>query len=385
MIWMIAFKNMLRHKMSSLIVTIIFITVGFFLFWFQGFSNYISNNLDNYVRVSFGDIVFYFEMTEKEQLTFLKKIPEISTITHERLIKAMVNGEGKNSISDITEINEENSPYLKPFLKPIRGHLPKNSDEMAITEPIYTDRYQIGDTYYITTTTIDKKINSYPFKISGILKGSVLKAAGSAHVITSEGMDALLQSSKHSNGVLIYLDQKFKNAQSEKDIQKKLEDEFAKQNIKILFTMTHNEITKRFEIFSKVFKITKYLLAFICLPLCAIIMITISRIQAYNKRFELWTYSSLGMDDRQISKLFMIEIEYLVVIGTCLGIILGELSSFLFSQLNVWLSFSYSFYCPVNTEFNFLDTAFIIFISCLSTLSALIPIKKILHDHPFSY
>ncbi|MBF0363312.1 MAG: ABC transporter permease [Oligoflexia bacterium] len=402
-LWKLAYRNAIRHKMSSIVFILVFCISALVIYWCFGFCNYILDNLNVMVRNSYGDVAFTFDFANKSKFADLKnRFPElINKVVLEREIKVMVDGQDKSIITTIIEMTDDNRERLAPHVRPQSGRLPlqQNSDEMAITNFNKAD-YSLNDEVYLTTTTSAKIINTIKYKIVGIIRGTAIKAMGFGYVINQKDMDVLVNSRDDYNLLYIFLNSpvnssmnysmnSYINPRSDDEmmkIQNEIKGYLKEQGINVKLSWNINQTVKNLQIFLEVFKRIKVLLLIFIFPLLGAVIAAIVWMYSFKRRKEIWTYHSLGLKRLQI--IMSMGGEYLLIafIGTILGLLLGEFSAVLADKNNAWLTFSYTVTTAVRFKFGFWD--WIISLSFME-LMVLIwiekPITRILKARPFSF
>ena len=382
-----AWRNVLLHRTSTLVLAIVFTVSTFVLFWSFGFGNNIARLVRDINRDSYGDIAFITDYFEKSDLlNKALRYPGVHRVVFERELKVMLDGPEKSTMVTLCELTPENMRRLRKYVRPVEGSLPGEPDEMVVTDFIQKGLYKVGDTVYTSTSTPNKILNALQYRVTGVAKSSAFKAIGYGFLVSEESMDLLINSKLHANLIYIHLHKGAQNKKRVKRVRAWAESILRHYNIPVRDSWDIVEREQKLSVFSLVFASMKPLMLIIIFPLIGAVIAAIVWIYSFKRRREIWTYVSLGMKDRHVVMTLALEYWIIAALGMTAGFAAGFASPYLCEAGNVWLQFSYTFTSPVGTTFHFDDLAVIVVFTQLSVLLWMwIPVRKIVHSVPFSY
>lgn len=382
----LAFMNLIKHKLSTIVLITIFAMSTFILFWGFGFTNYLIHSFKKTNIDSYGDITFLTKFYSRDLVGKLTEIEGCKKIIAERELKVMVDGNNKSTLANIVELTHDNSERFLHHLNAVEGVLPQKPNEIAVTNFFKNMKYQIGDTIYLTTSTPEKIINTMKYTVVGILRGTAMKAMGVAYLVNEESMNQLINSTTQANLLYIYLDEKLRNEEDQLVVYQKIKDILVASNINITDSWLALQRSKKFKVFSKIFTGIKLLMIILMFPLLGAVIGAIVWIYSYKRRNEIWSYVAMGLKDLKIEVLFITEYCFIALIGMVIGFCLGYLSLGIAIWKDIWLVFSYTFSYPLRVDFGITEFIIIfIFIICIVTLWAIKPLGTIVKAVPYSY
>lgn len=387
MIWVkIALQNVLKHRLSTAVLIVIFAAAAFVLFWSCGFCNFVISLINDINRDSYGDITFITDYVETDKVKDLLRFPEIEKVVCEREISALFDNPENSTMSVMVELTPENRKRLLKYICPIEGRLPEKPDEIMITDFKQKGVYKIGDMMFATVTTPDKIINAMQYKVVGIAKSTGAKAIGYGFMVSRESMDMLLNSSDQVNLVYLFLKKEFRTEWSIRNLHTNIANNFSAHHIQVKNTWTIIEQKVKMSIFSQTMNGIKIIVLCIMFPLIGTVIAAAVWIYSFKRRKEIWTYISLGMKDSTITLTYTLEYWIVTAIGIVLGGSLGYVSSYVAKAANVWLTFSYSVTSQLYAQFGIVDALFMsIFFLVTVFIWIQIPLRRIFKAVPFSY
>lgn len=377
----LAFRNVLKHRWSSLVLATVFALITFMVFWIFGFSNnYISDVAEN-ERYSNGDIaIFTEEYITKERAALLLKGADIKSALFERRVSALAASKKYSGMLMIDEISEKNIERLKK-VKLEKGRLPEKEDEILISTEFDAITFNLGDTLYINTFTPDKVANSVRYRVVGY--GKIGEGSGS--FITQRAMNTLLNSENHVNSLIIY----GKDNSSTEDIEKLekiLTSKVEAGGIKVEKTTNFFRRMKENEAIMMLFNATKILMLLVMFPMIGAVLGALVWIHSFKRRKEIWTYVSLGFKDKTLFRLYITEYLLTASAGFAAGIAGGCLSSMVSEAGNKMINFTYIMNIVLAAKIGAADiTIMALFIFGSLILWVRAPIGKIVKEKPFSY
>lgn len=379
--------NIMRHKGASLILVIIFALTSFVFYWAFGYTNMVSSILEKSYHDSYGDFVFFTSFYDKKKVNELLSNRDLKKVILEREIRGILENPQKSDFVILSELNLETSDRLKRYIRPVKGSLPKNADEIVVSEFLKEGVFEVGDVVFVTTTTPNKIINTKRYTISGITKSSGWKGFGSSFLISEQSMSDLIGSNTQGN--LIYVDLDKQKYNTREKITKKYEEikKFLESNkIEIKDSWLTQTQLDKLAGFAVLFNSLKSFLMIIFFPLVGAVVAAIVWMYAFRRRKEIWTYSALGLKNRGIVFLMASEYLFLTAIGLFVGILMGALTGFWMEQANIWFRFSYTFVSPLMLEITSSDIiGIILFLFICVTIWMIPPLRRIINSPLFRY
>lgn len=382
----IAWKNVLLHRVSTLVLLTVFAISSFVLFWSFGYGNNIAGLVKNINRDSYGDIAFLTEFFDQKQLAPKLELPGVEKTVFEREIKVILDSPEKSALVTLLELTDENRQRLHRYIRPVEGKLPAGPDELVITDFIQQGIFQVGDAVYASASTPDKVLNALRYRVTGVSKSTAFKAIGYGFLVSKESMSVLLNSETQANLVYLFLDEQTRTKDNIAKLYEQVKSILGESGIEVKDSWTITEREQQLSVFSLVFAAMKPLMLIVIFPLLGAIIAAIVWVYSFKRRREIWTYVSLGMKDNTVIMILALEYWIIATLGLIAGLSAGALSSHLAEAANVWLQFSYTFSSPVGTIFGLWDLVIIAGFTLVSVwLWMLIPVKKIIRAVPFSY
>lgn len=374
----IAYRNALRHKMTSLVLLAVFMLATFALFWVFGWGTAMADSLGDYLRSCYGDIYYITDFfgwgDVKESISVL----EMSKITTEANIYAMLDS---TKISDVINVREMSSDFLERaerYIRPVSGRMPEKIDEILMPEIFHQGAFEIGDTLYLSTYTPDRVLNTLKYTIVG-------KNMNQFALITPKSMDILLNTDKR-NFLTVHIGSELSPRERVLKADQKVREVLADNNIKINKSKTVFDELDRLDYLVSLLPGLKGLIMFVLFPVVGSVVAAIVWIYSLKRRKEIWTYLALGLRDRHIISLVTMELWIVSCAGIVLGMAFGFISAMMVEKLNIWLSFGYTFSLPLWAKYGFFDILTIILFILISVLLWLLPpLMRVIKDKPFSY
>jgi len=356
------------------------------LYWSFGYANLISSILNDSFYDSYGDMVFFTDYFEKDKIQTLIQDPSIERVVLDREIQGILENPEKSDLVILSELTPDNQNRLKRYIRPVVGTLPKNTEDIVVSEFLKEGQYQLGETVTMQISTPDKVINAKKFKVCGITKSSGWKGLGSAFLITEESMTELLASNRHANVISVFLKNKNETREAKKEIYQGIKKTLEENKLEIKDSWMTYEQMDKLASFSGLFASVKSLVMILFFPLIGAVSAAIVWMYAFRRRKELWTYSALGMTHGSITVLMAFEYWILTLTGIITGLGIGSFTSYLAEKANIWFRFSYTFVSPLLTEIHTGDIVLIVmFLLLCVTFWIIPPLKRIVKAPPFSY
>ena len=201
----IAWRSVLRHRLSTAVLTAVCAAAAFVLFWSFGFCNHIRALARTIPRDSYGDLTFFIDFADRGRVAALLALPGVEQVVCEREITALFDSPERSALAAVVELTPDNRDRLRQYVQPVAGRLPARPDELLITDFKQQGVYRLGDRVFATVTTPGKIINAQQYTVVGIAKTSAFKALGYAFMVTQESMSGLLNAADAVNLAYVYL------------------------------------------------------------------------------------------------------------------------------------------------------------------------------------
>ncbi|HNV47998.1 MAG TPA: ABC transporter permease [Spirochaetota bacterium] len=382
----LAYRNAIKHRWSSIVLMSVFTIAVLSTFWMFGFSNYLDGVLVETFRDSYGDMVFFVNYAKRGDLARILKDVPAAKIVYEREVNAIFDNPKKSSIIRVIEITGQNRGAIGKYLRPAVGTVPTRPDEALLSEIYAESEFKVGDTFHITTTTPDKIINTLKYTVSGINRADPAKTVLNGFIVTEESMNLLVNSSEHVNMVYVYLGDRLGERAAVKATFDRITELFAKNGIGVKDSWTVYHPLDKLEIFNVILGAGRMIVFIVILPLVGAVVGAIVWMYSWRRRKEIWTFVSLGMKDREVLSVMIMEYVLIAAAGVVLGIGLGYVTSFLSDAGNVLLKFSITFRMPLIAKIGVGDLALIPVVLFLCVIvCSMPPIRRIIKSTPFSY
>lgn len=374
----IAYRNAWRHRMTSLVLLVVFLLTTFVLFWVFSWGTAMADSLKDYIRCCYGDIYYNVNYISEGDLPSSIFELDVKRITTEKNIFAMLDSP---KISDVINVRELSSNFLEAaerYIRPVQGRLPERNDEILIPELFHSGILEIGDTLYLSTYTPEQVLNALRYTIVG-------KHMNQYALVTSESMKLLLNT-EQNNFLVIHISSGLCIKERVLETDHQVRTVLADSNIKLNKSKTVYDELERLDYLVKLLPGLKGLIMVVLFPVIGAVIAAIVWIYSIKRRKEIWTYLALGLKDRQIVSLVTLELSIVACFGIALGMALGFISAQIIDKLNVWLSFGYTFSLPLWAKYGFSDI-FVIIVFVLISVAVWIlpPLLKVIRDKPFSY
>lgn len=374
----IAYRNAWRHRMTSLVLLVVFLLTTFVLFWVFSWGTAMADSLKDYIRCCYGDIYYNVNYISEGDLPSSIFELDVKRITTEKNIFAMLDSP---KISDVINVRELSSNFLEAaerYIRPVQGRLPERNDEILIPELFHSGIFEIGDTLYLSTYTPEQVLNALRYTIVG-------KHMNQYALVTSESMKLLLNT-EQNNFLVVHIGSGLCIKERVLETDHQVRTVLADSNIKLNKSKTVYDELERLDYLVKLLPGLKGLIMMVLFPVIGAVIAAIVWIYSIKRRKEIWTYLALGLKDRQIVSLVTLELSIVACFGIALGMALGFFSAQIIDKLNVWLSFGYTFSLPLWAKYGFLDIfAIIVFVLISVAVWILPPLLKVIRDKPFSY
>lgn len=375
----IAFKNLLRHKFSSLVLVVVFLLATLALFWVFGWGNAMAQVVIDYIYGFSGDISYATNYFRQEEMGDVVAQPGIKTVSFEATVTCMLESPKKSEVITLKEMTPDNLRRLSSFIQPVAGRFPEEVDEILIPAIYQAGRFELGDRFYISTVTPGRVMNTLQYRVVGINKSPYA-------YVTSESMDLLLNSEEYRNFLHLTVEDKAKTRDEIDKLKMSIDNILEGKELQINSSTTVFQEMDRLGYLVELLPALKILMMIILFPLVGAVVAAIVWVHTHKRRKEIWTYLCLGWKDRKVISIITYELVFDALSGIALGLFLGYLSKIVVEKSNIWLEFGYTFAFPLRANLGLSDIFLIIlfiFISLLVWLRP--PIRKVIASKPFSY
>lgn len=374
----IVYRNAWRHKMTSLVLLVVFILAAFVLFWVFGWGRAMVDSLKDYLRSCYGDIDYQTGFFNREEVEASLSDLGLNEVTIEANIYAMLDSVKISDVINLRELSPGFAERAERFLRPVTGRMPEQINEIIIPEIFHQGTFALGDTLYLSTCTPDGVLNTLPYVIVG-------KSMNTFALITSESMDLLLNS-KQRNFLTVQISPQLSPREQVLSTKQKITALLGEQGIKINKDKTIYDELDRLDYLVTMLPGLKGLIMVVLFPVVGSVVAAILWISSVKRRKEIWTYLALGCRDRTVIALITMELWLVSGAGAILGLMLSLLSAWMVEKLNIWLSFGYTFSLPLWAKYSLLDfTIICLFILLSVSIWLWLPVKRVINDKPFSY
>ena len=327
----IAFKNLLRNtKRSTLTIMIIIVaTAGmvFGLSWFNGeekifvesgkknTGDFRIANKDYEIRSKTFDVsanFYYFDIKEKiKESNYTGK--SVARIRFGGMVYS--NDRYENALGTGIELEDKDIIGFDDYI--YEGRFLKNDDEIIIGETIRKKlNLKLGDEVTILTQTQEKSLYSLNYRVVAFYKMDNSRLNRS-FFITLFSSQYLLDMEDAVTEVLFFSEDE-KNLASTYDFllnDKEITDE--------LDIKKWNEVGMN-ESMSKVIPFVRLIFVFIFSILSGLSISNTMLMTVFERRHEIGLLKSLGVKERNIEKLFLLEGIYMGIFGSFVGISIGS-------------------------------------------------------------
>ncbi len=336
----IAIKNLLRSKRRTFL-TFLILSVGimFYLFMDGLIKGYKTQSINNFIQFDTGHIKIRSENFDKEDpynienfidnpsevLTILSKKPYVKAYT-ERIQFLAEADNGKDSLPVVVVgVDEENDSKVFNLTNyVIRGAFV--SGEALIGENLAKDmNVDVGDSIYITFRNKYGTIDSVEVYISGVLFTADPVVNSSTVFISLNDAKSYLATESVTEISII--------TENYKHDRKFISD--LKNDLKNYKIESWRELVSGIEAAAKQDEVTTYIFVFFILIIAIVGIINTMLMSVYEKVREIGTLKALGMTDREVETVFVLEGLVIGVIGGILGIMLGALVNWYFVKYGI--------------------------------------------------
>ncbi len=375
----IAFRNVIRHALSSLLLFAVFTVTALTIFWAFGFGNSVEYLITDAYRDSYGDIVFFTEWFDSGMMKSILEEYEVQEVIIERELRGMYASPKKSDMAQVVEYTTENSEKMHRWVKPLRGRIPEEINEVMVPELFLKGVFDVGDDLAIVISTPDKIINTIRYKITGVCKTAGIKGLPTALLISESSMDALSASGDLANLVYVRLDPESRTEKIARETYETLRLRLEAEGIEVKSSWYLPKEIERFRIYITVLRGLKAIILIILFPLVGTVVMSIVWLYSNKRRWEIWTYVCLGMRDARIILLSGLEYLFVAALGIAAGIALGYFTSYLTFHSKIWLQFSYTFVSPLMTRIQSKDIVYIIvFVFTMVVIWIYPPLRRII-------
>ena len=382
----IALGNVRKHRGASSVLGAVFAMTALVVFWAFGFGNAVESLIRDSYRDSYGDIVFFTEYVASSRIEQILEPFSFPEIILEREIRGMYVAPQRSDMARVVEVTDQNRHAMKRWIKPIRGRIPEQVNELMVPELFLKGVFDVGDTVYIVISTPGKVLNTLRYRIVGVSKTIGIKGLPTGLLVTRESLDLLTAAKDQVNLVYVRLDRSQRQGDSPRRIYERLRSIFTEENIEVKSSWYLPKELERFTLYLTVLQGLKVIILVILFPLIGAVVAAIVWIYSIKRRHEIWTYVALGLRDRKVLAVFALEYWIIALLGIIGGVLLGFASSAVTYRSSIWLQFSYTFVSPLTAQFRLIDFLFlVVFLYACITLWLYPPLSRVIKTRPFSY
>jgi ABC-type lipoprotein release transport system permease subunit len=383
---LLAWKNVLRHKWTSLVLVLIFGVASFVLFWIFGFSNLVGNYLFSINYDSYGDVAFFTDFFDRQEVDTLLRPLELPKVVCEREVRVVIENPQKSDMAVLVEITPENLGRIEKYIRPVAGRLPERPDEIVISEFIQQGIYHVGDRMFVTASTHEKVLNTISYRVVGISKSSAGKSGlGTGYLITKESMDQLVDTNQKCNVLYAFLPPRRSEAQIDQ-VFGKIKTLLQSKGILVRDAWTITKKLDQLQSFATVASGVRFIFLGLIFPLIGAVVAAFVWMHAFRRRREIWTYLAMGMSNRRVTAMLVGENWLLALVGIGLGLGTGFATSSYAEAKNSWIQFSYTFVSPFRADNGWSDVTIIsVFILASVVIWMMPPLRKIMRATPFAF
>lgn len=334
----LALKNLFRSKRRT-ILTFLILSVGIALYIVMVgiVSGYKIQSINNFIQFDTGHIKIRSVNYDREDpynlnnfITDTSKIKEILNkkpyiISYTDRIQFMAEiDNGRDSqpgiVIGIDEKNDNKVFNLTNYI--IKGKIEKHSaligknlaDDMGV---------KIGDSLFLTFRNKDGVIDSVEVYVGGVVFTPDPMVNSSTVFITLDEAKEYLA----MNGVseVTIITKEYKN---DKKYIKELKNELEDYNI-----LSWRELTQGIEAAAKQDEITTYIFVIFILIIAIVGIINTMLMSVYEKTKEIGTLKAMGMTDREVEGIFVLEGLIIGIAGGIFGLILGGFINWYFVEV----------------------------------------------------
>ncbi len=337
MISKMAFRNLKRNKGRTIVVLIsISVAVLFACIMLSLINGMIESYLNNYKNFQYGDIrIANDKFFEREQYMPIKytidesvadNIRGIDGITDisKRIKMPVLIGVGKESESIIlfgVDLNSDKK-ILKLERSIKEGNLPNEGRTCIIGENLAKKmNIKTGDSILIVGSDRFMSLNAVKLVVSGIFDVDIPYFNRKFIVTSYKNTQILGRLGKKVTEIMVFTKGNYHKIAEE--IDKKIPENAKAVTI---------DKSGGMYVWMKLALIIYQFMSVIIIFLGAMVIVNTMLMVVHERKREIGTLKAMGMTDREVEKLFMIEAFYMGTVGSFIGVIAGGFASYSLSK-----------------------------------------------------
>lgn len=400
MIFTIAWKNIWRNKLRSLII-IVAIALGLFggIFSIAMMNGMAEQRLISAIQTQVSNIQIHNPEFQKNKkitksinnsdsiIEIIKKFPEVKAVCKRTIVSAMASTAETGTGVFINGINPEKEIKVTDISKKITSgnYFTKHKKyPILISEKLAKKlKVKIRSKIVISSQNINGELIGGAFRVVGVFKTSNSMFDETNVFVLNNDLNKLVYDSKkkykaHEIAILLFDDE---------NTQKLREN--LKSKFKDLQIQTWYELQPDLRMMSTLMESVSYLLLIIILLALIFAIINTMLMAVFERTHEIGMLMAIGMSKNKIFNMIMSETIFLSIIGACFGIFISALSIFYFSIYGINLAIvskglsSFGIDSIIYPE---IDSSFYLVVSLMvvftAILAAIYPAIKALSNKP---
>ncbi|MDX9825334.1 MAG: ABC transporter permease [Sphaerochaeta sp.] len=385
------FRNLRRSSLSAIAIAVSAMAIMALLALFECMEADMETNLTSYYT---GEVRIRHESFEKYErynplhlsldmdavLPLAKSVEGVEAATSRINFPANLYLDGKNNgalgvgVDFATEAAFIDFPSLVS-----EGRLPqKGKNELLIGAILAHDlQLELGDKITVLTSTALRGSNAMTFEVVGIASFPVGGLSSKTLYIPLDRAQYMLRMEGHTQEILLQVADGYKEADVAQAVKELLEAELGLGTE----TKAWKDLNMMYS-FLSIAKFIYYVMAGVFFVLGSTVIINTTMMVIYERMREIGTLAALGMQGKELTRLFLLEGSFISMAGSTVGTIAGliiiavlgkvglnfteamsgvdmEISSILYPQVNWWIALFVWFYAILT-----------------ATLSTLIPSRR---------
>ncbi|MGE4583602.1 MAG: ABC transporter permease [Sphaerochaeta sp.] len=213
-----------------------------------------------------------------------------------------------------------------------KGRLPKaGANEMLIGSVLANELgLGLGDKVTMLTSTALRGSNAMTFQIVGIASFPVGALNAKTLYVPLDRAQYLLRMEGQVQEILLLTQDGFKEKEVAKAVKTALEDTLSLETE----TKAWNELNTMYSLIVLA-KAIYYVIGFIFFILGSTVIINTTMMVIYERMREIGTMGALGMQGKELTKLFLLEGSFISIAGSTLGTIVGVIIVFVMSRMGL--------------------------------------------------
>lgn len=343
----LAFKNIFRNKRRTfLTITAVFFAT-FLVVMFKSFIGGLwGNTINNVIMLETGHIKVahkkYFEKEKTQPLEYyiedagelikqLEKIEDVNFATPRIKTSAMLNINDKNYYTQLLGIDPEKEKRFNVIHeKIIEGEYLSSDSKGILVGSGFAEKFGLhacgGQRITFLSPTVYNSVSIKSFEITGIFSYGIKSLDERLLVAPISRVQDLVKMGDGTSEILILLDDIEKSLAVEDKVNAILPAEYTAKSWENQANY-YNMIKIATQIYNVIY--------FFFLLLASFVIINTILISVYEREREIGALTALGMSQREVLVLFVLEAGILSIVGSFLGSLSGGLISLIFSKVGI--------------------------------------------------